>query len=88
MGLLKIAFFAIVAFLAAIGVFIGAVTIWSSLASGAISLSYTVDGKSVSETVTRATDSARYWKLVAQTGAAPVVIGAAALWYSLRKFRE
>lgn len=87
MWLFKIGFFIALAFLAAVGVFIGAVMILTSLQHGAVSLSYTVDGRAVTETVTRAGDSARFWRLLTMMGFAPVVIGAGALWYSVRFLR-
>lgn len=88
MGLFKIAFFIMLALLAGIGVFIGAVMILTSLQNGAVSLSYTVDGRAMTETITRAGDSARFWRLLTMMGFAPVVIGSAALWYSVRYLRS
>ncbi len=87
MGMLKVGFLAAMAFFAAVGIFIGCVMLLTSLQNGAISLSYTSGGKGIVETITRADDNARFWRLLLTLGFAPIGIGALALWYSVRKLR-
>lgn len=87
MGLFKVGFLAVVAFLSAVGIFLGCVTVLTSLQNGAIVLSYTSDGKGITETISRAGDNARFWWMLLAMGLAPVAIGAAALWYSVGKLR-
>ncbi len=87
MGMFKLAFLALVAFLSAVGIFIGCVMIVTSLQNGSIALSYTGGGKAITETISRAGDSGRFWQLLLLMGVAPVAIGAGALWYSVRKLR-
>jgi hypothetical protein len=87
MGMFKLAFMAVVAFLSAIGIFIGCVTLLTSLQNGAIALSYDSGGKAITETISRAGDSDRFWRLLLWMGLAPIVIGVGALWYSVRKLR-
>lgn len=88
MGLFKPVFFFAFACLAAIAVFIGLVTLITSLQNGAISVSYTMQGKLVDETVARAIDSARFWRLVGLWAGLPLVLGGGALWYSVRQLRS
>lgn len=67
--------------LGAIAAFMGAVMIASALQTGTVSLSYNSGDSIISETVTRAGDTVRYWQLVAALGIAPVVLGVlAARW--------
>jgi hypothetical protein len=87
-GVFRLIFFGVSAFLAAVAIFIGAVTMLTALQSGAIMLSYTSDGRVVAETITRAADAGRFWRLFAAMGALPAVLGAAALWYAIRKLRS
>ena len=87
MAILKFAVLAFTAFLSAVGIFIGLVIALASLKSGAIEISYPMDGKVITETITQAGDSARYWRLVLAVCGLPVVIGSAALWYSVKKLR-
>jgi len=87
MGMFRLAFLAVVAFLSAIGIFIGCVTLLTSLQNGAIALSYTSGGKAITETISRAGDGDRFWRLLLTLGMAPIVIGAGALWYSVKKLR-
>lgn len=58
--------------LGAIAAFLGVVVTVSALSTGAISVSY----GSVSETITRTADAARYWQFVMMLGLAPAVLGA------------
>lgn len=87
MGLLKVGFLAVVAFLSAVGIFIGCIMMLTSLQNGAIMLSYTSGGTGITETITRAGDNSRFWRLLLTLGLAPAAIGAAALWYSVGKLR-
>ncbi len=50
MGLFRPVFFFVLAFFAAVALFIGAVTLLTSLQNGAISVSYTMHGRAVEET--------------------------------------
>ena len=88
MPLLRIVFLAGVVLLGAVGVFLGAIVMLTGWHAGAISLSYMQDGKAVSETVSRAADGARFWRLFLAMGAAPVVIGLAALIFGVRALRR
>lgn len=76
-----------VAFLAAVAIFIGTVVMLTSLQNGAISWSYGSGAKAMAETVTRAADGARFWRLFATLGALPAVIGAAVMWFSVSKLK-
>lgn len=87
MGMFKLAFLAAIAFLSAVGIFLGAVMLITSLQNGSITLSYTSGGESITDTITRAGDAARFWRLMGTMGALPLVVGAAAMWYSVRKLR-
>lgn len=88
MWLLRIGFLAGLAFLGAVAVFLGAVVMLSSLQSGEIAWTYTVGGRNVSESVTRAADAGRFWRLFGQMGALPAALGAAAAWYAIRRLRQ
>lgn len=88
MALFKIVFFAALALFAGVGIFIGGVTMLTSLQNSMISMTYTSNGKAMAETVTRAADSARFWRLFLTLGALPVVLGAVAMWYAIRKLRS
>lgn len=87
MAIFKMLFFVAIAFFSAVAIFIGTVTLLTSLQNGAITLGYNSGGKAVSETVTQAADSARYWRLLLTMGLLPAVLGAAAMWYSVRKLK-
>jgi mannose/fructose/N-acetylgalactosamine-specific phosphotransferase system component IID len=68
-------------FIGAIAALLGVIVVLSALNTGAVQFSYGHGADSVSETVSRATDAARYWRLVTALGFAPAVIGAlAARW--------
>lgn len=88
MFLFKLGFFIALAFLGGVAVFVGAVMMLVSLQTDAISIGYTVNGKPISETITRAADSARYWRLFVLMGALPFFGGGAALWWSVRRLRR
>lgn len=87
MSLFKVIFYGALAFLSAVGIFIGAVTMLTSLQNGSIMLTYTADGKAVAETISRAADAGRFWKIFAAMGMLPAVLGVVAMWYSVRKLR-
>jgi hypothetical protein len=87
MSFFKILFLAAIAFIAAVAVFLGFVMIVTSLQNGSIMMSYMSSGSSVSETVTRAGDPARFWKLVLTIGVLPLVLGALTLRFAVRKLR-
>jgi hypothetical protein len=88
MGLFKPLFFFVLAFFAVVALFIGAITLLTSLQNGAISVSYTMNGRVIDETVSRAAESARFWRYLGLWAGLPLVIGAGALWYSVRKLRS
>ena len=88
MPLMRVIFLAGVAFLGAVALFLGAVVMLTSWQSGAISLSYAEAGKGMTETVTRAADAARFWRLYGALGIAPVLLGAAALLLSVWALRR
>ncbi|MEQ1653206.1 MAG: hypothetical protein ABL897_12015 [Hyphomicrobium sp.] len=68
-------------FIGAIAAFLGVVLLLSALQSGSIQLSYGSGADAVTETASRATDAARYWRLVGALGIAPAVLGTfAARW--------
>lgn len=87
MGIFRLFFFGAAAFLAAVAIFLGLVVMLTSLQSGSVMLSYTSDGRAVSETITRATDAGRFWKLFTTMGVLPATIGAVALWYCVKRLR-
>ncbi len=87
MGLFRPVFFFVLAFFAAVALFIGAVTLLTSLQNGAISVSYTMHGRAIEETISRAADTAGFWRYVGLWAGLPLVLGAGGLWYSVRKLR-
>jgi mannose/fructose/N-acetylgalactosamine-specific phosphotransferase system component IID len=65
----------------AISVLLGVIVVLSALKTGAVQFSYGHGADAVSETVSRASDAARYWRLVTALGLAPAIVGAlAARW--------
>lgn len=88
MWLLRTGFFAGLAFFGAVGLFLGAVVLLSSFQSGEIAWSYTVNGRAVTESVARAADPGRFWRLLGQMGLLPAALGSAALWYGVRRLRQ
>jgi hypothetical protein len=88
MPLLRIVFLAGVVVLGGVGVFLGILVMVTGWQTGAISLSYVQDGKTVSDTVFRASDSARFWRLFGLMGAVPAVIGLAAVLLGVRAIRR
>jgi hypothetical protein len=88
MPLLRIVFLAGVVVLGGVGVFLGILVMGTSWQAGAISLSYVQDGKTVSDTVSRSADGARFWRLFVSMGAAPAVIGLAAVVLGVRAIRR
>ena len=87
MGFFKVFFCAAVVIFSAVAIFLGAIMMLTSLQHGAISISYSIEGRNMSETVTRAADSARFWRLFLMMGLLPVTLGATVMWYSVRKLR-
>ncbi len=88
MPLLRIVVLAGVVVLGAVGVFLGLVVMLTSWQAGTIALSYVQDGKTVSDTVSRVADGARFWRLFLAMGAAPAVIGLAAMLLGVRALRQ
>lgn len=88
MTILKFGFFAIAAFISAVGIFVGCVMMLAFLSSGQISVSYLSGGVPVSETVSRAAQNERFWWLFLLIGLGPAVLGAGVLGYSVRRLRS
>lgn len=88
MWLLRIGFFAGLAFFGAVAVFLGSMVMLSSLQAGEIAWTYTVSGRDVSDSVKRAADAGRFWRLFGQMGVLPAVLGGAALWFAIRRLRR
>ena len=87
MTIFKVGFFAVAAFISAVGIFVGCVMMLAFLKSGQISLSYISAGVPFSETVSRATESQRFWWLFLAVGLGPVIVGAGVLAYSVRRLK-
>lgn len=87
MQLFKPVFYACLVLFGGAGVLIGAVMTYSALSSGMVMVSYTASGKAVAETVLRATDPDRYWRYVGFIGALPLLLGAAAAWFGVRRIK-
>ena len=68
----------------AVSALLGAVIMLSALKTGAINISYGTGANAVAETVTQAADAARYWRLFAGLGVAPLVAGSVAAWWGWR----
>lgn len=81
-------FFFALGFFAAVAIFVGVVIVITSVQNGTITVSYMSGGKTVEETVSRVTDSARFWKQVSLFGGLPVLFGAFGLWLSVRKLKS
>ena len=75
-------------FIGAIAALLGLVLLISALGSGTIAISYGAGADAVAETVSRAGDTARYWRLVAALGAGPLALGAAAAMWGSRQLRR
>lgn len=88
MGMFKLVFLFALAVLAAVALFIGAVTLLTSLQNGAITVSYTVAGKPFEETVRRAADGGRFWRTLGLWSGVPLVLGAGVLWYAVRQLKR
>ena len=87
MPVFKMLFFAGIVVLGGVAVFLGAIVIASSLHVGSLTLNYEVDGKPVVESISRAGDAARYWKLFSLMGVLPCILGIAAVWWGVRTLR-
>lgn len=82
--------FAVLIFLVVAGgaaVLMGAVILLSALTSGTVMMTYVANGQPIAETVLRAADPGRYWRLVGLIGALPVLLGAASLVFGWCKLR-
>jgi len=87
MQLFRPIFFACLVLYGGAALLIGAVATYSALSTGTVMLSYMADGKAVSETVLRASEPDRYWRLVAMAGIMPLVLGAGTVWLGVRKIK-
>ena len=72
----------------AIAIFLGGVVMLTSWQSGAISWTYSQSGRSVTETVTRTADAARYWQLYRSMGIMPASVGALVMAFGLWALRR
>ncbi len=72
----------------AAAVLLGFVLALAALRTGAVTISYLDAERMIKETVTRASDAARYWRLVVGLGIAPMLIGGAALAWGWRRIRR
>ena len=88
MPLMRVALLGGVVFLGAVGLFLGGVVMLTSWQNGAITLSWTDAGRDVTQTVTRAGDAARFWRLYGTMGLAPAVLGAAAMIFGIGALRR
>jgi hypothetical protein len=75
-------------FIGAIGALLGVVMLVSALGSGTIAMSYGTGVNAVAETVSRAGDPGRFWRLVAALGVGPLVLGTAAAIWGSRQLRR
>ncbi len=75
-------------FIGAIAALLGVVMLVSALGSGTIAISYGAGANAVAETVSRAGDPGRFWRLVAALGVAPLVLGAGAALWGNRQLRR
>ena len=75
-------------FIGAIAALLGVVMLVSALGSGTIALSYGAGADAVAETVSRASDPGRFWRLIAALGAGPLVLGTAAAMWGSRQLRR
>ena len=76
MGMLRAGLAVAALFIGAIAAFLGTVIVFSALKSGSIQFSYGIGVGAVTETGSRAVDTAHYWRLVAGLGLAPAIVGA------------
>lgn len=88
MAMLKIVFFGGLVVLGAVAVFLGAVFLLSVGSEGPISISYVRQGETVIETVRKAEDPARFWRLYTTLGIAPLLLGAMAAALGMRALRR
>jgi hypothetical protein len=88
MPLLRIVFLAGVVVLGSVGAFLGILVMVTGWQTGAITLSYVQDGKTVFDTISRSADGARFWRLFVWMGGAPAVIGLAAVLLGVRAIRR
>ena len=71
-------------FIGAIAALLGTIIVFSALKTGSIQFSYGIGGGAVTESASRATDAAQYWRLVAGLGLAPAIVGALAVGWGWR----
>jgi hypothetical protein len=87
MALLKLVFYGGLAFFGAVSLYIGIVFFLTTGFDGPISIGYPEGGRMVQETVTRAADPSRHFRLQLAMGYAPLVLGALSLFVGVRWFR-
>lgn len=88
MVMLKMVFFGGLVLLGSVAVFLGVVFLLATGYDGPIAISYLRDGQTVVETVRKADDAGRYWRLYTIMGLAPLMLGAAAAWLGVRTLRR
>lgn len=88
MPILKLAFYAGLVMFGAVGMYMGVVFLIVFGNDAPISISYPQNGRVISETITRAADPSRYFRMQILVGYAPLVLGALALWFGLRWFKR
>jgi hypothetical protein len=81
MSMFRAACAAAAMFIGGIAAFLGVVLMISALKTGSIALTYSAGAQTISETASRVTDAARYWRLFVGLGVAPALLGLiAARW--------
>ena len=84
MDMFRAALMVSVIVIGAIAALLGFVVLAIGLPAGSLTLSF-VPG--TMETITRAGDPERFWKLILALGAAPLIIGAAMVKFGMRRIR-
>ncbi len=88
MGCIRIVFCLGLLLFGAVGAFMGAAVLITSLRSGEIRYSYGSGPEPLSRTVTHVGEPDDYWRLVAMMGGVPLVSGGIAVWYGRRRFKS
>lgn len=88
MSMFRMVFLGALVFIGAVALFLGGVVILTSWQNGAITLSYSDGGRTVVETIGRAADGDRFWRLISTMGLLPAALGAGAMWFGLRALRR
>lgn len=88
MPLFRMIFLVALVFFGGVALFLGGVVMLTSWQNGAITLSYTQEGRTIVETISRTADSGRFWQMYSWMGIAPAVFGVAALAFGLRAIRR